>query len=283
MALQGIAKDFEFARPLDGELAWLHRRTTDGTADFYYVANLTDRAQAFDARFRAAGREAELWRPMTGQIEAASYAIETEKDRTTVPLQLGAREAVFVVFRKPTTLPTRTVGASQLNPIATLQGPWELTFPEHLGAPARVQLASLQPWSAHADEGVKYFSGTATYTKNFEATREWFVSGAQLLLDLGTVGDIAEVTVNGRALGIVWAPPYRVDLADALKPGPNRLEIKVTNQWTNRIVGDRSAPPEKKVLNVPAAPGPGGGGFGGGQTLPVSGLLGPVTLVSRSH
>jgi hypothetical protein len=103
-------------------------------------------------------------------------------------------------------------------------------------------------------------------------------------LDLGRVGDIAEVAVNGRSLGQLWTPPYRVDVTDALRPGENRLEIKVTNQWTNRIAGDRAAPAERKVLDpsASAAPARGGGGFGGGGALAESGLLGPVTLL-RSH
>jgi hypothetical protein len=88
------------------------------------------------------------------------------------------------------------------------------------------------------------------------------------------VRDVAEVSLDGRALGVLWKPPFRVDVTDALKPGANRLEIKVTNEWTNRLVGDRSAPAGKKVLaNVPA-------GFGPPPTLSEAGLLGPVTLVS---
>ena len=96
------------------------------------------------------------------------------------------------------------------------------------------------------------------------------------MLNLGTVGDLAEVSVNGKALGILWKSPYQVDVTGALKPGANQLEIKVTNEWTNRLIGDRSAPPEKRVL----AGSPAGGIFGAPQTLGESGLLGPVTFVS---
>lgn len=104
----------------------------------------------------------------------------------------------------------------------------------------------------------------------------WFRPGQRILLDLGAVGDVAEVSLNGRPLGILWKPPFRVDVTGALKAGSNLLEIKVTNEWTNRIVGDRSAPAEKKVLgtNVPA-------GFGPPPTLGEAGLLGPVTFISK--
>src|SRR6185503_17416985 len=88
--------------------------------------------------------------------------------------------------------------------------------------------------------------------------RGWFQPGQRILLDLGVVKDLAEVSLNGRALGVLWKPPFRVDVTGALKPGVNRLEIKVTNQWTNRLIGDRTAPAEKKVLAAggPAGPGP---------------------------
>jgi hypothetical protein len=279
MAMQAIAKDFEYERALDADVAWLHRRSDD--ADLYYVANLTDRPRKFDARFRVSGKEAEVWRPMSGVVEPAGYSIE--KERTIVSLDLAEREAAFVVFRRAAGAPSRTIRPSTAMVVATMEGPWDVSFPEKLGAPAHVQFNALESFAKNADEGVKYFSGTATYRKTFRVTTDKLSSGTRLLLDLGRVGDLAEVTINGHPLGLLWAAPYRVDATDALRPGENELEIKVTNQWTNRIAGDRAAPPEKKVLNVPAAPGPGGGGgFGGSQPLPEAGLLGPVTILSRT-
>ena len=137
-------------------------------------------------------------------------------------------------------------------------------------------LPVLQSWTKHADEGVRYFSGTATYTKSVDAPRTWFRTGARTMLDLGSVGDMAEVSINGRSLGVLWKPPYRVDVTDALRAGRNEIAIKVTNQWTNRILGDRTAPAGRQVLSPPGA----GGGRGGGAAEPAeSGLLGPVTVV----
>ena len=66
----------------------------------------------------------------------------------------------------------------------------------------------------------------------------WFRPATPLLLDLGKIKDTAEVTVNGKAVGLVWRSPFRVDVTDALKPGANRLEIKVTSLWANRMIGD---------------------------------------------
>src|SRR4029434_7507340 len=137
-----------------------------------------------------------------------------------------------------------------------------------------LQLTDLASWSANGDEGVKYFSGTATYTKTIQAPRAWFRPGAKILLSLGTVNDLAEVSINGSSLGTLWKQPYEGDVTRALKPGDNQLEIKVTNEWTNRIIGDRAAPPDKKILStLPQS-------FGPPPTLSESGLLGPVTIVS---
>lgn len=272
-----IPKDVETSRPLDSDFAWLHRRA--GDIDLYYVANLTDRAQAIDARFRVNGKEAEIWYPDTGAIQRASYT--QIEDRTTVPLQLAEREAVFVVFRRTAAVLSRSAAAdAPATTLAQLEGPWSVIFPENLGAPAQIEFAQLGSWTRHADDGIKFFSGAATYRKTISAPREWFVADTGIFLDLGRVGDIAEVFVNGRALGIYWKPPYLIDVSGAFRPGENQVEIKVTNQWTNRLIGDRRAPAEKRVLGDASLQPPGWSRFGP-QEPAESGLIGPVALVSK--
>jgi len=123
-----------------------------------------------------------------------------------------------------------------------VSGPWELNFPPNWGAPAQVSLPKLISWTAHADSGVKYFSGTATYVKEVEIPAGMLGDGHSLWLDLGTVKNLAEVSVNGKPLGILWKPPFRVDITGAAKPGKNKLEIKITNLWPNRLIGDEQLP-----------------------------------------
>jgi hypothetical protein len=137
-------------------------------------------------------------------------------------------------------------------------------------------MTKLTSWTDSSDAGVKYFSGTATYAKTVQAPAPW-LRGERVWLDLGKVRDIAQVKVNGKDVGMVWAPPYRVDVTDALKPGANRIEIAVTNEWTNRQIGDRSLPVDKQILAEPPATGR---GFGFGPQTPVeSGLIGEVSFV----
>jgi len=269
-----LPKDAEFAGPLDANIAWIHRRTSD--ADLYFVANRTDRAQEIQARFRVAGKEAEIWHPDTGAIEPAGYTIEN--GLTTVPLHLDQRESVFVVFRKAASAQSRLMPAVTRTTLATVSGPWTIRFQPNLGAPEQIRLDKLEPWSAHADDGVKYFSGTAAYTQTLQAQPNWFAAGIKLEMDLGAVGDIAEVVINGKSMATLWKPPYRLDVTDALRPGANQLEIRVTNEWTNRIAGDARG--GVRVLSG----GGGRGGFGGRGSAgtAASGLLGPVTLVSKT-
>jgi hypothetical protein len=308
-ALIRLPKDFEYSGPLDADLPWIHRRA--GDADIYFVANRTDRSQDIQARFRVDGKEAELWHPDTGMSEPAYYSIAN--GRTTVPLHLAERESVFVVLRRAAAAPSRTLPHPQLTTLATVNGSWDVNFPPNLGAPAKIQLAKLESLTANTNEGVKCFSGTATYTKTLQVPRDWLRPGAKILLDLGSARDVAEVAVNGKSLGTLWKPPYQVDVTSALKPGANQIEVKVTNEWTNRQIGDRSAPPEKRVLASAgggfgggfgaatggargtnaaafgarggAAGGRGGGGggaFGAAQVLADAGLIGPVTVLSIS-
>jgi hypothetical protein len=121
-------------------------------------------------------------------------------------------------------------------------GPWTLRFPPGWGAPASVRLDSLISWTDHSDVGVRYFSGTAEYEKAFEIPGEFLESSKALYLDLGRVKCLAEVTLNGRDLGVWWKPPFAVDVTSIAKPGKNTLKVRVTNLWVNRLVGDEQYP-----------------------------------------
>ena len=127
-----------------------------------------------------------------------------------------------------------------------ISGPWMLNFPPNWGAPPSVTLDKLISWTDHPDKGVKYFSGTARYEKEIEIPAERLQAGRELWLDLGLVKNFAEVSLNGNDLGILWKPPFRVNLTAAAKPGVNKLVVKVTNLWPNRLIGDEQLPPDVK-------------------------------------
>ncbi len=153
-------------------------------------------------------------------------------------------------------------------PVATLSGPWTVTFQPGRGAPDRVVLPQLADWSKSAEPGVRYFSGTATYRQTFKLPAK---PAKGLVLDLGEVRELAEVIVNGKSAGILWKPPYRADLTGLTQPGANTLEVRVTNLWVNRLIGD--AQPGAKPITFTALKT-----YRADAPLRPSGLLGPVTL-----
>ena len=143
-------------------------------------------------------------------------------------------------------------GASALSmtsgPQAPLEiaGPWQLTFPPNWGAPTSVTFNKLMSWTDSTDDGVKYFSGTATYTKEIDIQATDLRTNQLLWLDLGRVKNIAEVSLNGKPLGILWKPPFRVDITKLARPGKNKLEVKITNLWPNRLIGDEQLPDDRE-------------------------------------
>jgi hypothetical protein len=125
-----------------------------------------------------------------------------------------------------------------------ITGPWEVSFDPKWGGPEKVTFETLEDWSKRPEDGIKYFSGTATYRTTFQSAfrNPGYPLGAEITLDLGRVEVMAEVALNGKPLGTLWKPPYRVDVTDSIKPSTNTLEIKVVNLWVNRQTGDELLP-----------------------------------------
>jgi len=158
-----------------------------------------------------------------------------------------------VLAWEPVTVDLTTAAGKKLNvevekvpaPVE-ISGKWELAFPPDWGAPDKVTLDKLISWTEHADPGVKYFSGTGVYRTTFESKAVRDSGRTRVYLDLGKVENIAEVKLNGKDLGILWKPPFRVEVTDALKDGKNDLEVRVTNLWPNRLIGDEQLPEDRE-------------------------------------
>lgn len=141
---------------------------------------------------------------------------------------------------------TVTWDVPQPQPSFDVEGPWRVRFPPGSGAPAEITLDALTSLSRHADPGVRYFSGTAVYSKTLTLDPAAVGPGKRLLLDLGDVQVMARVRLNGRDLGIAWRAPYEVDITDAARAGDNALEISVVNLWPNRLIGDEELPEDSE-------------------------------------
>ena len=266
-----VAPDFDYTKPeSDARILFVHRKLADG--DIYFLDNRNDRDETLEASFRVTGKAPEFWHAETGESEPASYKIAD--GRTTVPLHLEPWGTVFVVFRTPTKSTSRTLPKVVEMPLATVDGSWNVAFEPGRGAPASMTLDKLISWTDSADAGVKYFSGAGTYSKTIQASKGWFKPGAKVWIDLGDVKNLAEVTVNGKSLGIAWHAPYRVDATRALKPGANEVKIKVINAWVNRLIGDQQPDATTKYTFADVKP------YKANSPLLASGLLGPVRVLS---
>jgi hypothetical protein len=155
-----------------------------------------------------------------------------------------------------------------------LTGSWNLAFPPKLGAPAAATFEPLISWSDSTNDGIKYFSGTATYEKSFSLREEFLQTGRRVFLDLGSVKNLAEVSLNGKPLGILWKEPFRVEITGAARPGNNRLTVKVTNLWPNRLIGDEKLPESQRITWASVSL------YKADSPLLPSGLLGPVKVIS---
>ena len=270
---QGLVADFRAlgVANSDQHIDFIHRAA--GGDDIYFVSNSAKAGEVFDAVFRAGeGRTPEFWYPDTGRIVPCRTFARIEGG-CRLKLELPAYGSVFVVFREtptPAALlspePLKAGAASAL----TIAGPWTVRFPAGWGAPGSVLWNSLINWTESEDPGIRYFSGTASYTAEFEVAEAMLRDNGGWILDLGSLREVAEVALNGRSLGILWKEPFQADVSDLLRPGRNGLEVKVTNLWHNRLMGDLLDPGHKSAARTNMT-------FKAQELIP-AGLFGPVTV-----
>lgn len=266
LARIGVAADFRVSGGTAADYSFLHRSLADG--DLYFVRHATRTREQIAARFRVTGKQPEIWRAIDGSAVPVSY--RTDGKETVIPLDVGPEDAFFVLFRKPATVPAAIVAPVAVTTLATLSRPWTVSFQPGRGAPAQITMPTLQPLDRNADAGVRYFSGIATYTSRFALPKR-ARPGAPLWLDLGTIGDVAEVRVNGQLAGTTWFAPYRLDIGKLAHAGSNMIAVRVANLWVNRLIGDQQ--PGATKLTFTAAPT-----YRPDAPLRRSGLIGPVTL-----
>ena len=247
------------------DVLWKHR--SDGETDIYFLSNQRSSARTETISFRTSDRTPELWWPETGKIQPiADYQLAD--GRLQVPVSFDPQGSVFVVFRNARTsdqLITQSEYAHLRLPTSPgLPGPWTVTFPGR-----SLAFENLISWTDHPDADIKYFSGSATYSQQFQISE----LKPQIQLDLGTVHAIAKVRLNGQEIATLWKEPYCTDITSALRLGSNTLEVEVMNTWNNRLVGDHQpgATPGTFTTSNPV---------NANTPLQPSGLIGPVRLLA---
>ncbi|MDP4208641.1 MAG: glycosyl hydrolase [Bacteroidota bacterium] len=252
------------------DIAWAHR--TDEGFDIYFVSNQQAQPRTINLSLRVSGRVPEIWNPVTGETMTANQW-KIASGRTELPVKLEANGSSFIVLRQSTQTTDENKGKNweELVSEEKLNGSWQVTFDPKFGGPEKpVVFEQLDDWSKNADSTIRYYSGTAVYSKSFT----WNTSNmhGKVCLNLGRVANIASVKVNGIDCGVAWTSPFKVDISKALKPGENQLSIEVTNTWANRLIGDQRLS-EKQRITWTTAP------FRlDGKPLLEAGLLGPVEV-----
>jgi hypothetical protein len=237
----GIPPDFSYTGSRDEKILYIHRLVDD--ADLYFLSNQQDRVAGLKARFRqSAAREVSLWDPANGKKYRAGEPEALEGGVSGLDLTLDPYGSVFVVFshvRLDLEPAIRTVDE------IALDGPWELRFPAGKGAPSEpLENVQLGDWTKQDDFGVRHFSGTGHYRTSLQLEGSYLAKGDRILIDLGEVREMAGVIINGQSAGYLWKPPFRTDITPFLKEGVNRIEVKITNVWANRLIGDAYFPEE---------------------------------------
>ena len=251
-------------------LRYVHRTT--GDSEIYWLNNRAEEARTCDISFRVSGLEPTLWHPETGEIEEVSY--EMSDTETTVHLDMLPEDAFFVVFQGKTRDKLKSVPEKQVIQLRQIDTPWTVHFDQQWGGPACIVFPKLISYTESSDDGIKYYSGTAVYENCFTVQKKELDNGS-ILLDLGEVGCMAQVMLNGKEVGTLWKAPYQIDISEAVTAGENRLEIKVANQWVNRIIGDLQPDNDKPYTYTPTD------FYKADSPLLPAGLMGPVTIKKR--
>ena len=316
LQINAIGPDFKY---FDNDLFLLdYIHYSDSNIHFYFVRNTTDRWISRNCSFRLKSGIPEIWDPVTCDISPV-LILNQEPDYISMPLSFPPYGSYFVVFREGEpakhydsvfsrdTIPpavsysngrfsilengiftlSSESGKSKINSsikVQNLDGAWELFFGEGQGAPTRVIFPELISWTDHENQAIKYYSGIVKYVKTFQYDiNSSYGEGKKVFLDLGELSKIADVSLNGKHLGVAWTKPFRFDVTGILKNGDNTLTVEVANTWSNRLKGDALTGQKHTNTNIRTT------NIAGLNKIQVpwaevplirSGLFGPVTLMT---
>lgn len=236
----GIAEDFTS----DGSLRYTHQLIKSG--EIYFVSNKTNAAINVSCTFRVGKGSPELWNPMTGETRELPD-FEIKKGQIQIPLQFEASESYFIVFNNDKKAKAANSAGlknfTQPKSVSEVSNPWKVSFNPIWGGPENIVFDKLVDWTSRPEEGIKYYSGIATYHNTFKIPENVTTDiKSDIYLDLGEVNNLARVWINGKDMDVVWTAPFRIKITDAVVSGENKIDIEVANLWPNRLIGDEKKP-----------------------------------------
>jgi hypothetical protein len=261
---EGILPDFAISGRK--EINFIHRRLPG--ADIYFLYNPDSVAQLLECDFRIEQKIPELWNPMTGETKKSAQ-FKTKKNSTKTWINLEAEESVFVVFRESAQGVPAVSEAEKLKiaeyflidnnqlqvetdtetPALKIEGAWEVEFLKEHDYDGKHIFESLTDWKDNANENIKYYSGTAIYRKSFIWPEDLNPEENRYFIDLGEVKIVAEVKLNGKESGVLWMPPFRLDITEALVTGENQFEIKSPTSGRINSLATNDSPPAIRPFN----------------------------------
>ncbi len=267
----GLAKDFyafESESSEAGQLAYFHRSAA--AEEIYFVSNQKGTARDLDLSFRVQDRVPVIYDAVSNQYSKVKNWTETN-GRISLKWKFAANQSLFFIFKKSDRKYKIGEGNnwSDFKTVQDLSKDWKVQFDPAYGGPKKpVLFKNLTDWTKSADSAIRYYSGTAVYTKTFsydgDTKNTW--------IDLGAFSCLAEVKVNGISCGTLWTAPFRLNISKAIKRGKNKISIEVVNTWANRLIGDSKIPEDKRITKTTAP-------FRlEGKSLNPAGLFGPVLI-----
>ncbi len=291
-----------------------------GNTHFYFVRNSSRDWISRNVGFRQQNKIPEIWDPVSGQIIPVTI-FNDKNEYINIPVTLPPYGSQLFVFKNkiPVKHFTDVLGSSENPPLLeftqdgicfqknesiklmdedksltidneittyTLSGAWEVSFDKEWGAPEKVNFPKLISWTESETEGIKYYSGTATYNKTFNYSQKTSEGNNKIYLDLGEISKVGEVWLNSKNIGVTWVKPHKFDVTEIIKNGENNLIVEVANVWSNRLTGDAltgqkftNTNIKNTIVPVPTIE-PGSQRRVSWKNVPLieSGLMGPVTI-----
>jgi hypothetical protein len=319
LEILNVPSDINYSDKESNLLDYIHY--SKNGVDFYFIQNVANEWVSYNCRFRQQNKVPEIWDPVSGEIIPVTI-FNQDIQYINLPVTLPPYGSTFIVFNKTKTPPhyksisgnnpfpplleftnngiillkngnaelknsTKSTKINNEIPTFTVEGPWGVSFAKDWGAPDMIIFPELISWTKSEIEGIKYFSGTATYKKNFQFEFDKVsMNNQRIYLDLGDISKVGEVWLNGKSLGVTWTKPYRYDVTKILNSGENTIKVEISNVWSNRLTGDAITGQKFTNTNIENTIVPVTTIEPGSQTrvswenvpLIESGLLGPVTI-----
>jgi len=232
----------------DADIHYIHRKTS--AEDIYFIASNISNGMEAVCNFRVKNKVPELWDPDKGTFQKISR-FSSHPNGIEIPLTFDPLGSFFIVFRESMEeIQAGKPAVSHVQEVfnTILEGTWDVCFQLISGDSLKTIFNELIDWTEHPDQEIKYFSGSARYSKTFDI--EELGVDMKVSLDLGIVNNLATVIINGREIAKLWKPAFMADLTAAVKPGLNTLEIIVTNTMVNRMIGDEMLPQDISYIQA---------------------------------